>query len=90
MSENAKFIALLLLLIVALGVVGDMDYEDARRSEQALPNVELWLQRNAAAAMSTTREPLTVDDATNNDCLNIEGQQTNDGPAACDVSRLGR
>ena len=90
MSENAKFIALLLLLIVALGVVGDMDYEDARRSEQALPNADLWLQRNAAAAMPTTHEPLTVDDATNNDCLNVEGQQINDGPAACDVSRPGR
>jgi hypothetical protein len=33
MSENAKVVALLLLLLLALGVVGDMDYEDARRSE---------------------------------------------------------
>ena len=40
MSENAKVVALLLLLLLALGVVGEMDYEDARRSELALPNAD--------------------------------------------------
>ena len=90
MSENAKVGALLLLLLLALGVVGEMDYEDARRSDQALPNADWWLQRRAAAAIPPNREPVTTDNAAHNDCLNVEGQQTNDGPAACDVSRPGR
>lgn len=87
MSENAKFIALLLLLIVALGVVGDMDYEDARRSELALPNADWWLQRRAAAAIPSNREPVTTDNAAQNDCLNEGGVQPNDVPAACDGSQ---
>jgi hypothetical protein len=86
MSENAKVVAALLLLLLALGVVGDMDYNDARRSEQTLPNADLWLQRNAAA-MPSYREPLTTDDAANNDCLNVQGPKTNDAPAECDISR---
>ena len=69
MSENAKVVALLLLMLLALGVVGDMDYEDARRSEQALPNADLWLQRSAAAAIPPNRELLAIDDAANDDLL---------------------
>jgi hypothetical protein len=89
MSEHAKVVAALLLLLLALGVVGDMDYEDARRSEPTLPNADLWLQRNAAV-MPSYREPLTTDDAANNDCSNVEGPKTNDAPAACDESQPGR
>ena len=85
MSDNAKDVALLLLLLLALGVVGDMDYEDARRSEQALPNADWWLQRRAAAAIPSNREPVTTDNAAHNDCLNVGGVQPNDVPAACDV-----
>lgn len=85
MSENAKVVALLLLMLLALGVVGDMDYEDARRSEQALPNADLWLQRSAAAAIPPNRELLAIDDAANDECLNIDGVKTNDVPAECDV-----
>jgi hypothetical protein len=87
MSENAKFIALLLLLIMALGVVGDMDYEDARRSEQARPNVELWLQRSAAAAIPPNPELLENDGAAKDECLNVDAVKTNDVPAACDGSQ---
>ena len=85
MSENAKVVALLLLLLLALGVVGDMDYEDARRSELALPNADWWLQRSAAAAIPPNRELLAIDDAANDECLNIDGVKTNDVPAECDV-----
>jgi hypothetical protein len=80
MSGNAKVVALLLLMLLALGVVGDMDYEDARRSEQALPNADWWLQRSAAAAIPPNRELLAIDE-----CLNIDGVKTNDVPAECDV-----
>ena len=85
MSENAKVVALLLLMLLALGVVGDMDYEDARRSEQALPNADLWLQRSAAAAIPPNRELQAIYDAANDECLNIDGVKTNDVPAECDV-----
>jgi hypothetical protein len=90
MSENAKVVALLLLLLLALGVVGDMDYQDALRSEQRDLSVYLWLHRSATAVTSPAQEPLTADDAANNDCLNLGNLKTTDDPAACDGSQPGR
>ena len=87
MSENAKVVALLLGMLLALGMVGDMDYEDAWRSEQALPNADLWLQRSAAAAIPPNRALLAIDHAANDECLNIHGVKPNDVPAACDGSQ---
>ena len=89
MSENARVVALLLLLLVALGVVGKMDYEDARRSEQLLPNADLYLQRNAAAVIPLNRGSQPTDDAANKACLD-ETTNTDEISATCNGSRLGR
>ncbi len=40
MSEYAKVVLGMLFLLVVLGVVGAMDYEDARREERKLNAVE--------------------------------------------------
>jgi hypothetical protein len=42
MSENAKVVLALLLLLVLMGVVGAMDYEDALREGQRLNGAVSW------------------------------------------------
>lgn len=89
MSQNAKVVALLLLLLLLFGVAGEMDYQDALRSQQRYPGVDRLLQWNAHPASEPVREPLIADEAASNDCLNGGNLKTNEIPAACDLSRLG-
>jgi hypothetical protein len=42
MSENVKVVLALLLLLVLMGVVGAMDYEDALREEQRFNGTDSW------------------------------------------------
>ncbi len=42
MSENAKVVLALLVILVLMGVVGAMDYEDALREERERKPVDMW------------------------------------------------
>jgi|APDOM4702015118_1054815.scaffolds.fasta_scaffold597717_1 hypothetical protein len=42
MSENAKVVLALLLILVLMGLVGAMDYEDALREERERQAVKSW------------------------------------------------
>lgn len=90
MSQNAKVVALLLLLLLLFGVAGEMDYQEALRSEHRFPSVDRLLPWSAHPASEPVREPLIADEAAANDCSNVGNLKTNDVPAACDLSRLGR
>lgn len=89
MSQNAKVVALLLLLLLLFGVAGEMDYQDALRGEQRYPGVDRLLQWSARPASEPEREPLIADEAANNDCLSVGKPITNDVSGACDLSRPG-
>jgi hypothetical protein len=90
MSENAKVVALLLLLLLAMGVVGEMDYQDALRAEQPRFSADLCRQRSAVEAIPPTPEPIATDDAAGNDCMTAKSAKRNDDPPACQVPPQGR
>ena len=73
MSENAKVVALWLLLLVALGVVSNLGNQEALRSGQPLLPAGVRQHGDAAAHIPPTGEPLPAEDAVNTDCLNVVG-----------------
>jgi len=90
MSENAKIVALLLLLLLAMGVVGEMDYQDALRAEQPRFSTDLWRQHSTAEAIPPTPGAIATDDAAGNDCKTAKSAKSNDDRSASQVPQSGR